>query len=126
MTPLLRNFGLNPFGHFLTTTGWGECANCGRAVEAELSLPRYCALCRPYFDREEEDADVGTVEMAGECHCHRCQLERLRGSSGEVTQLTMPSCSCGNKRCPKATDHRFECTGSNEPGQPGSIYGVAS
>lgn len=29
---------------------------------------------------------------------------------------------CGNKRCPKASDHRLDCTGSNEPGQPGSIY----
>jgi hypothetical protein len=31
--------------------------------------------------------------------------------------------TCGNKRCPHATDHRHECTGSNEAGQPGSIYG---
>jgi hypothetical protein len=30
---------------------------------------------------------------------------------------------CGNKRCPKATDHINECTKSNEFGQPGSIYG---
>lgn len=30
---------------------------------------------------------------------------------------------CGNKRCPKATDHKLECTGSNEAGQPGSVYG---
>lgn len=29
---------------------------------------------------------------------------------------------CGNKRCPHATDHEFDCTGSNEPGQPGSRY----
>jgi hypothetical protein len=29
---------------------------------------------------------------------------------------------CGNKRCPKANDHRNECTGSNESGQPGSAY----
>jgi hypothetical protein len=29
---------------------------------------------------------------------------------------------CGNKRCPHATDHRNPCTGSNEPGQPGSFY----
>ena len=29
---------------------------------------------------------------------------------------------CGNKRCPHATDHRFTCTGSNEPGQTGSRY----
>jgi len=30
--------------------------------------------------------------------------------------------TCGNKRCPHATDHRFTCTGSNEPGQTGSRY----
>lgn len=29
---------------------------------------------------------------------------------------------CGNKRCPKATDHKLECTNSNEPGQAGSDY----
>lgn len=30
--------------------------------------------------------------------------------------------TCGNKRCPRATDHRLACTHSNEPGQPGSRY----
>lgn len=30
--------------------------------------------------------------------------------------------TCGNKRCPKATHHDYECTGSNEPGQAGSVY----
>ena len=29
---------------------------------------------------------------------------------------------CGNKRCPKASNHRHQCTGSNEPNQRGSIY----
>lgn len=29
---------------------------------------------------------------------------------------------CGNKRCPHATSHEYECTNSNEPGQPGSMY----
>lgn len=29
---------------------------------------------------------------------------------------------CGNKRCPKATDHNLACTNSNEAGQKGSIY----
>ena len=29
---------------------------------------------------------------------------------------------CGNKRCPKASDSLNDCTGSNEPGQQGSIY----
>jgi hypothetical protein len=31
--------------------------------------------------------------------------------------------ACGNKRCPKASDHELACTGSNEPGQPGSVFG---
>lgn len=30
--------------------------------------------------------------------------------------------TCGNKRCPKATLHSLECTGSNSPGQKGSSY----
>lgn len=30
--------------------------------------------------------------------------------------------TCGNKRCPHATNHIFECTGSNKPNQPGSMY----
>jgi len=29
---------------------------------------------------------------------------------------------CGNKRCPHATDCALPCTGSNEPGQKGSVY----
>lgn len=29
---------------------------------------------------------------------------------------------CGNKRCPKATDHLLTCSGTNEPGQGGSRY----
>ena len=29
---------------------------------------------------------------------------------------------CGNKRCPCTKHHDNECTGSNEPGQPGSLY----
>jgi hypothetical protein len=30
---------------------------------------------------------------------------------------------CGNKRCPKATNHLQECTNSNDTDQMGSIYG---
>jgi hypothetical protein len=30
--------------------------------------------------------------------------------------------TCGFKRCPHATDHNNDCTGSNEPGQAGSSY----
>lgn len=56
-------------------------------------------------------------------NCHAC----LRGKKDEygfpATATRMIVCpECGNKRCPKASDHTLSCTGSNEPGQPGSIY----
>lgn len=50
----------------------------------------------------------------------------LRQESKQViehTFRTMKLCPiCGNKRCPKATDEKLECTNSNDPGQPGSAY----
>lgn len=58
------------------------------------------------------------------CHCRHCLTERAESDSEAQLWLhRMILCStCGNKRCPHATDHRLECTGSNEPGQKGSIY----
>lgn len=58
------------------------------------------------------------------CWCYNC----LDGLLDSETMLPMSLnrfivCpDCGNKRCPKATDHRLECTNSNDPGQPGSRY----
>ena len=50
------------------------------------------------------------------CGCYVCDGKPLMRSR-------MYLCAtCGNKRCPHATDHRNVCTGSNEPGQPGSAY----
>jgi len=47
------------------------------------------------------------------CGCHQCN----------PTAWWMICCDiCGNKRCPHATNHNNPCTGSNEPGQPGSIF----
>ncbi|QDH48440.1 hypothetical protein SEA_ZIKO_102 [Gordonia phage Ziko] len=38
-----------------------------------------------------------------------------------IGMILCPECGC--KRCPKATYHGHECTGSNESGQSGSVYG---
>jgi len=61
-----------------------------------------------------------------ECVCHRCIKEKDLKAPGGVFPLSssrMILCPvCGNKRCPKASDHRLACTGSNEPGQDGSIF----
>lgn len=57
-------------------------------------------------------------------HCWTCDASlaspwEVPGSSFPF----MPTCpTCSNKRCPRATDHRNGCSGSNEPGQEGSRY----
>jgi len=55
--------------------------------------------------------------------CRKC-AETMTDEHGlPLTASRMFLCAtCGNKRCPKATDHALECTGSNRPGQPGSDY----
>lgn len=52
------------------------------------------------------------------CWCYMCQPKDLLFAK----LILCPD--CGNKRCPKATDHREPCSNSNEPGQLGSRYGV--
>lgn len=52
-------------------------------------------------------------------NCGRC-WKCLEGQQ-VVHMVLCPD--CGNKRCPKASDHRLACTRSNESGQLGSIYG---
>lgn len=66
--------------------------------------------------------------MSGaECDCYRCVHERGEaegwGPLDPRWQRYFLCASCGNKRCPHATDHRLVCTGSNVTGQAGSNYG---
>lgn len=59
------------------------------------------------------------VEREPQCWCLTCRPMRFE----DPCSIRMALCpTCGNKRCPKANDHRNECTVSNEPGQPGSAY----
>lgn len=50
------------------------------------------------------------------CSCETCLPNTFSNMRMVLCQM------CGNKRCPHANDHRNACTGSNEPGQPGSSY----
>lgn len=60
-------------------------------------------------------ADILAAQQP-DCWCETCRPITL-------TDMRMVLCpTCGNKRCPHATDHRNACTGSNEPGQPGSSW----
>lgn len=57
-----------------------------------------------------------------ECWCHKCNKNRLVNNIPFSMTRMIVCPSCGNKRCPKASDHLLDCTGSNETGQPGSVY----
>lgn len=64
--------------------------------------------------------------MAGCGRCEDARLEAKAAASGnwyDALATGMMVCpECGNKRCPRAAWHGNACTGSNEPGQPGSAY----
>ncbi|GDY37746.1 hypothetical protein [Acidovorax sp. NB1] len=65
------------------------------------------------------DAPPPQAVREPQCWCLTCRPMRL----DDPHSIRMALCpTCGNKRCPKANDHRNACTHSNEPGQPGSAY----
>ncbi|HIG7184757.1 TPA: DUF551 domain-containing protein [Klebsiella pneumoniae] len=58
----------------------------------------------------------GNSPVIPDCWCRTCRPVVLN----DMRFVVCPD--CGNKRCPRANDHRNACTGSNEPGQEGSAY----
>ncbi|WP_425365146.1 hypothetical protein [Klebsiella pneumoniae] len=58
----------------------------------------------------------GNSPAIPDCWCRTCRPVVLN----DMRFVVCPD--CGNKRCPRANDHRNSCTGSNEPGQEGSAY----
>jgi hypothetical protein len=87
---------------------------------------------RPYSVRQEQFANNWDAIFSKKkvwqfkegCGCYKCQSQLIDPNT--MMPLNMSKfivCpTCGNKRCPLATDHTMACTGSNEPGQPGSRY----
>ena len=59
---------------------------------------------------------IPVSEQKSDCWCLTCRPVTLN----DMRFVVCPD--CGNKRCPRANDHRNACTGSNEPGQEGSAY----
>jgi len=56
--------------------------------------------------------------------CAVCEDAMLKGDPmGWLKRRFIVCPICGNKRCPKASAHWQECSGSNDVGQPGSFYG---
>lgn len=75
--------------------------------------------------------DIATIEALRDAiwnaDCLQCRDEAQQKidslHSGVFPAYQMIVCrACSNKRCPKATNHRLDCSNSNEPGQRGSAY----
>ena len=73
-----------------------------------------CEICR----RTGKDLPVIADSSQDSC-CWNCATQIRRATR----MIVCPN--CGNKRCPRATDHNLDCTNSNDPDQPGSRYATA-
>jgi len=63
------------------------------------------------------EVDINFPFKSG-CPCRHCQKVDVYG---ERWMILCPE--CGNKRCPKASHHGWDCTNSNATGQHGSVWG---
>lgn len=93
----------------MTIEGIHSCERCGDEgwVVGEMGITR-CAC-----------GQAGNSPANPGCWCSTCRPVVLN----DMRFVVCPD--CGNKRCPRANDHRNACTGSNEPGQEGSAYPAA-
>lgn len=66
-----------------------------------------------------EETDEFGKKITNNCYCHTCNPIDFNNPKSMYMRLCP---ECGNKRCPKATNHNLACTNSNEPNQEGSIY----
>lgn len=74
-----------------------------------------------------DDIDVEDSMPHQTCWCHACNANRkIHGIPFAGTRMILCP-GCGNKRCPHALDHRYQCTKSNELGQVGRLRpGIAA
>lgn len=68
-------------------------------------------------EAETPQLNIGAVSGSLPCGCLKCSPNVFPNMRFNVCPI------CGNKRCPHATDHNYECTNSNDVGQTGSVYG---
>lgn len=68
-----------------------------------------CASCRWAPNQSAAAAPTS-------CWCQTCRPI----TAADMRMVVCPT--CGNKRCPRANSCANTCTGSNDPGQPGSAY----
>ncbi|HCU2220421.1 TPA: hypothetical protein ACQZLN_000322 [Klebsiella pneumoniae] len=92
--------------------GWNAC----RAAMLAAATHDTTALNSIQSVDTVADRWIPVSEQKPDCWCLTCRSVTLN----DMRFVVCPD--CGNKRCPRANDHRNACTGSNEPGQEGSAY----
>jgi hypothetical protein len=106
---------------FVETVHVGEWVGSIERQEKAITAIKE-ALAQLALDAKAENArELGLdyePEPVSKYCCHLCF-----NKSGLLLLDRMILCSeCGNKRCPKATNHALQCTNSNEPNQAGSVF----
>lgn len=89
------------------------------AAIAEVKGWNACRAAMLAAAPQPQNAPQNIPEIIPDCWCRTCRPVVLN----DMRFVVCPD--CGNKRCPRANDHRNACTGSNEPGQEGSAYPAA-
>ena len=97
------------------------------AQEHLKALAQFVGAGEVWFEGEVEFARAVLAKWGSpqpvvrepQCWCLTCRPMRV----DDPESIRMALCpTCGNKRCPKANNHRNQCSNSNEPGQKGSAY----
>lgn len=129
---------MNEIGEFIATAINSHTTQQARIAELEAEVEAM-SECLKFFDIEiiegnymfkpsamDKFMKIQAVKEGRRQDCDNCWkcLEGVVCDLGiPVTSSRMILCPiCGNKRCPKASDHKLACTNSNESGQPGSVY----
>lgn len=119
--PVVPDELLNEIDDLLSVCRVYACRS--RRSGSEHDIPRtekaqeWLRACRSaMLQAQPQNAPQNIPEIIPDCWCRTCRPVTLN----DMRFVVCPD--CGNKRCPRANDHRNACTGSNEPGQEGSAY----
>ncbi|EKZ5698561.1 hypothetical protein REY30_005361 [Klebsiella quasipneumoniae] len=96
-----------------TVNGWNSCRAAMLQTKSLTSInpaPDLVSL------QKKAESIIGNYPGIPDCWCRTCRPVVLN----DMRFVVCPD--CGNKRCPRANDHKNACTGSNEPGQEGGAY----
>lgn len=102
------------------------CETLNNAIQKAVGgspEPRACTCPVPSTKPNDSHLAGCPTLKSGVC-CHTCDAAEhdKTGKPWDLLNQMIVCPDCGNKRCPKASDHTLACTNSNESGQTGSVY----